>query len=172
MGSSSGAGTGKWETRPPHLDAEEPVDPRRAEVRLLVRRPGVPEVEIAVDKAEFLIGRQTSEVDLVLDDETVSRKHARLTMNERGYFSLVDLGSQNGIRFSGRYVRRLNLIDGDVFAIGKTEMTFKAKMNRFQGEKAPEALPRGLSELHVPDPSASLAFPDPSSDDGEDSGRE
>ena len=88
--------------------------------RLKVRRPGVPEVEIPIDKREFIIGRLASQVDLVLDDELVSRRHASLTANERGYFRLEDLGSQNGIKFEGRPVRRLNLLDGDEILVHGT----------------------------------------------------
>src|SRR5687768_2792830 len=106
-GGDTGAPTGQWDTMPKHLDDEAvQLELRRAEPRLLVRRPGVPEVEIAVEKTSFVIGRLATEVDLVLDDESVSRRHAKLTMDGRGYFHLDDLGSQNGIRFEGRQVRR------------------------------------------------------------------
>lgn len=139
---SRGAPTGKWETLPEHLKQEALADLRKAGPKLLVRRPGVPEVEIAIEKTEFIIGRQTSLVDLVLEDDLVSRRHAALTMNEKGYFRLDDLESENGIRYEGRPVRRLNLVDGDRFAIGKTEFTFRASMNRFQAPKeSPPTLP-------------------------------
>ena len=127
----AGAPTGQWDTLPQHLREAAEADLRRAQARLVVRRPGVPEVEIPIEKSEFFIGRAASEVDLVLDDELVSRRHARLSMDNRGYFKLDDLGSQNGIRFEGRPVRRLNLVAGDTFQIGKTELVFQAQMTRF-----------------------------------------
>jgi hypothetical protein len=100
-----GAPTGKWDTMPEHLREDQPYDIRQAEAKLKVRRPGVPEVVIPLEKTMFVIGRSPNDVDLVLDDETVSKKHARLTMDARGYFRLEDLGSQNKIRFKNRPVR-------------------------------------------------------------------
>jgi pSer/pThr/pTyr-binding forkhead associated (FHA) protein len=149
-----GAPTGKWDTIPEHLRGEDqPYDIRQAEAKLKVRRPGVPEVTIPLEKTAFIIGRSPNEVDLVLDDEMVSKKHAKLTMDARGYFRLEDLGSQNKIRFKNRPVRRLNLVDGDVFSIGRTEFTFVAKMNRFpKGASPPSPAPRLDSVVEPPEP--------------------
>ncbi len=129
---SSGAPTGTWETLPEHLreDAGE-IDPGTLSPRLKVRRPGTPEVEIPIDKSGFTIGRDPDEVDLVLDDDLVSRRHAALTFDARGYVKLQDLGSSNGMKFHGRTVRRLNLVDGDVFHIGRIELEFHAAQTRF-----------------------------------------
>jgi pSer/pThr/pTyr-binding forkhead associated (FHA) protein len=149
---SGGAPTGKWETLPAHLhQSAKAADILRMEAKLLVRRPGMSEVEIPVDKSEIVIGRLPNEVDLVLDDELVSRKHARLTVNQQGYVRLEDLGSQNGINFKGRLVRRLNLMDGDVFGIGKVEITFRAKLDRFSAEP-PKPAQRSDSEDEPPIP--------------------
>lgn len=143
---SGGAPTGMWETRPEHLDEDAPeIDFEQLKPRLKVRRPGVPEVEIAIEKNEFVIGRLATEVDLVIDDDQVSRRHASLTVDERGYFCLQDLGSANPIRFGDRPVRRLNLLDGDEFTIGRVEFTFHAEINR---------LPRAEPEAPTPSPRA------------------
>ena len=155
---SRGAPTGKWPSLPAALQQEGKIDILRSKVRLIVRRPNVPEVEIPIEKSEFLIGRMASVVDLALDDDLVSRKHARLTINERGYFKLEDLGSKNGIQYSGRPVRRLNLMDGDEFSIGKTTFVFHAEVERFRAlPKAPAPAPRADSafmDIDVPQPSA------------------
>ncbi len=154
--SDAGAPTGKWPTLPPHLTEPTSAAPIES-ARLVVRRPGVPEVEIPIEKDELVIGRKAADVDLALDDELVSRRHASLTMDARGYFKLQDLGSKNGISFAGRTVRRLNLIDGDEFSIGKTDFVFHAAMKRFAGV-APvpkEPAPRSESvfgEVDVPTP--------------------
>lgn len=152
-----GAPTSMWPAVPGHLGGrDEPGDPKAAEARLIVRRPDVPVVEIPLERAEFTIGR-SSEVDLTLDDELVSRRHAVLTMDARGYFKLADLGSRNGIQYAGRVVRRLNLIDGDVFAIGKTELEFHAKMSRFEKPSTPPARADSVySEVFVPDPEPTI----------------
>jgi pSer/pThr/pTyr-binding forkhead associated (FHA) protein len=134
MGTGGGAPTAKFEV----ANESQPFDLLRSEAKLIVRRPDVPEVEILIEKNEFLIGRLAAEVDLVLDEDLVSRKHAVLTHDDRGYFQLKDLGSKNGITYEGRMVRRLNLLDGDVFKIGKTEMTFRAKIERYVSPPPPK----------------------------------
>ncbi|MEO1335713.1 MAG: FHA domain-containing protein, partial [Myxococcota bacterium] len=86
-----------------------------ANLRLTVSRPDVPDVEIELKADEFVIGRATQGVDLTLEDDLVSRKHAKLSVKDNGYVMLEDLGSKNGITYSERTVRRLNLVDGDEF---------------------------------------------------------
>jgi hypothetical protein len=45
---------------------------------------------------------------------------------------LLDLNSKNGIDFEGRTVRKLNLVDGDKFGIGKAQFEFHADLQRFR----------------------------------------
>ena len=156
-----GAPTSKWRAAPKAKADKGPGDPRRAQAKLTVRRPNVPEVEIVLEKHEFVIGRQTVEVDLTLDDDLVSRKHARLTVDARGYFKLEDLGSKNGITFGGRTVRRLNLLTGDTFSIGKTEFVFHADMERLKQKAAPESPSNELSVIDVPIPTPSSIADEP-----------
>jgi DNA-binding NtrC family response regulator len=63
------------------------------------------------------------ENDLVLDDAAVSRFHAVITVDERGYL-LRDAGSKNGTFVGGLGVREVYLNDGCVFRVGKTEIRF------------------------------------------------
>lgn len=165
--SSSGAPTGTWDTLPPHLqnDASE-IDIAALKARLKVQRPGVPEVEIPIDKNDFLIGRHPDEVDLVLDDEMVSRKHACLSVDARGYFKLVDLDTKNGIKFHGRTVRKLNLIDSDAFSIGKASFVFHAEMKRLPAASEPEQRGRAdsVAEPPIPEPRACRDVADPGDD--------
>jgi hypothetical protein len=154
-----GSATGLWRTAPKHLRGARPASLRQAEARLLVRRPDTPEVEIKVDKQGFRIGRLASDVDLVIDEDTVSKLHASLTMDERGYFTLSDLGSKNGIEFEGRPVRRLNLLDGDAFRIGTTELVFRANLPPGQPPAPPPPVDQRASmfaEIPIPGP-----VPDP-----------
>lgn len=161
--SRDGAPTSQWQA---HDTFEGSPDPERARGKLLVRRPGLPEVEVEV-RPGLVIGRSPALADLVLDDELVSRKHAELHVDPRGYFRLQDLGSRNGIRFADRMVRRLNLVDGDVFAIGKTELVFTAAKPRLV-RVAVEPPPRVDtimvdSKIAVPEP-----LPEPEPGDGLD----
>lgn len=67
------------------------------------------------------IGRDPDN-SLVLDDERVSRRHARLTARGSNLV-ITDLGSTNGIRVNGSRVQEIALGATDVIEIGETIMT-------------------------------------------------
>ena len=69
-----------------------------------------------------MLGR-VSGCDIVLEDDKVSRKHARLIV-QVGVVEVEDLGSRNGVHINGTRVLRRVLRDGDVLLIGRTEMRF------------------------------------------------
>lgn len=54
---------------------------------------------------EFIIGRDSDNADLWLDDKTIGRQHARISRHEGSYF-ISDLGSKNGTRLDGRRLNR------------------------------------------------------------------
>jgi len=66
-----------------------------------------------------LIAGRSPEVDVVLRDDSVSRKHARLYLL-RGDMWLRDLGSRNGTLINGEPAIRQRLCAGDRIAIGAT----------------------------------------------------
>lgn len=83
---------------------------------------------------ELAIGRDP-ECHLVLDDGTVSRQHAALSLD--GARALIrDLGSRNGIRLSGKDVKAGRLEHGEAFHVGRIEL-------RFLNEPEPLAAPAG-----------------------------
>ena len=63
------------------------------------------------------IGR-SDDNDLVLNDSTVSKHHARVTRDNGAYY-LEDLGSTNGTRVNGRRIRRCRLRGGESIHFGK-----------------------------------------------------
>ena len=65
---------------------------------------------------EIVIGR-SSELDMVLVEEMVSRKHARIALAE-GTISIEDLGSTNGTFVNGEKVQQGTLREGDRVLIG------------------------------------------------------
>lgn len=65
-----------------------------------------------------VIGRLRSN-DVTLDDEGLSRRHARIFRSDGGW-NVVDLGSRNGVLVNGRRVRRAELHDGDSLQLGGT----------------------------------------------------
>ena len=72
--------------------------------------------EFPLDKEAFIAGR-SSEADLILADDAVSRKHARFYAR-RGRHWVRDLGSRNGTLINGDQVEKHCLRSGDRLAIG------------------------------------------------------
>jgi pSer/pThr/pTyr-binding forkhead associated (FHA) protein len=95
---------------------------RTTAAELLVKRPRQPEVRVPLDRTETYIGRDPK-CDIVLTDDSASRRHARIARNAGGYFEIVDLGSKNGILVQDERVDRMTLMDGDVFLIGETQFS-------------------------------------------------
>ena len=65
---------------------------------------------------EIIIGR-SCDLDMVLVEDMVSRKHAKITTDEKGV-SIQDLGSTNGTFVNGEKIRKVELKDGDRILIG------------------------------------------------------
>jgi DNA-binding winged helix-turn-helix (wHTH) protein len=73
--------------------------------------------EISLDPGDNLIGRDRDAV-VWIDDESVSRRHARILVGEGGA-TIEDLGSKNGTSVAGRKIRGpTHLKDRDVVKIG------------------------------------------------------
>jgi adenylate cyclase len=79
-------------------------------------------LEFLMSKNEVTIGR-TEENDIVLDDSSVSRNHAKIA-NEGGGYWLTDLGSHNGTSLNGQLIQSAPLNDGDQIKIGGNRLTF------------------------------------------------
>jgi hypothetical protein len=65
---------------------------------------------------EIIIGR-SSDLDMVLVEDMVSRKHAKIVTDETTV-SIQDLGSTNGTFVNGEKVRKIELKDGDRILVG------------------------------------------------------
>jgi len=68
------------------------------------------------EAGEIVIGR-SSELDMVLVEDMVSRRHAKISV-ESGEIFLEDLGSTNGSFVNGEKVTRTKLAEGDRILIG------------------------------------------------------
>lgn len=71
----------------------------------------------------FEIGR-SSKCDLTIDQDSVSRHHARIARSREGHYSVADLGSTNGTYVNDVAVSERNLVDGDQVKIGRTIFKF------------------------------------------------
>ncbi|MFV8751553.1 FHA domain-containing protein [Nannocystaceae bacterium ST9] len=68
-------------------------------------------------EGESWVAGRSNDADLVLADDTVSRKHARI-YRARDTLWVRDLGSRNGTQVNGRAVRQQRLREGDRITIG------------------------------------------------------
>lgn len=65
------------------------------------------------------IGR--SNANIAIQDPKVSGVHAQFEMDEGGHLVLVDLNSSNGVRVNGHRVKKVMLIPGVTFELGRTQ---------------------------------------------------
>ncbi len=70
------------------------------------------------------IGR-LSDNDIVLDDDTVSGRHARIEPDGQNW-KLVDLGSSNGTLVNGKKIKEATLTGGETVSFGELKLTFDA----------------------------------------------
>lgn len=87
--------------------------------KLIVTRGGARPEQIDLND-QILLGR-AEDSDLVLLDETASRRHAEIVRDGEG-FVLKDLGSANGTRVNGETVRERLLRGGDEISVGSVRM--------------------------------------------------
>jgi len=114
--------TNSGELRGLTADLPAQVPARLARLRALLRRGaglGLPAAD-ALISARLLIGR-SSICQLVLADDTVSRRHAELRV-EDGRWLLRDLGSSNGTWVNGRRVIEAEVRPGDLLHLGGAEV--------------------------------------------------
>ena len=74
-------------------------------------------LEVAIDRDWLVIGRGRS-ADLVIAEATISRAHASIGFDGRGFF-IQDLGSTNGTMVNGARADRQALKNGDEIRMGK-----------------------------------------------------
>lgn len=74
-----------------------------------------------VTKERFIIGRGKQGSDLTIRDPNVSRQHAQIEFSGGTYY-MVDMGSTNGVEFSGQRVQRRAIQHGDRFRICDHEL--------------------------------------------------
>lgn len=102
------------------VSAEKPTRGSRPFACRLVWGPR----EIALESSENLIGRDSASV-VWIDDVSVSRRHARISVDEAGA-TIEDLGSKNGTYVRGRKIAKpARLGDRDAIKIGPARMVFR-----------------------------------------------
>jgi hypothetical protein len=96
-------------TAPPFVDGRSYV------LRFISGKYQGGEFPLAKDK-QIIVGR-SSDLDMVLVEDMVSRKHAKITMQSDQIW-IEDLGSTNGTFVNGEKIKRARLKEGDRVLIG------------------------------------------------------
>lgn len=104
------------------------------QVELSIRAPGQPERKMVLPRGSVVVGR-ADDVDVVLPDLGVSRKHARIEVQPGGV-TVEDLNSGNGTWYAGRRVARQAVGDGEEVRIDPFVLGFRLE---------PEAAAPGMS---------------------------
>src|SRR5687767_11582865 len=73
--------------------------------------------EFPIEENRAIIVGRSSDLDMVLVEEMVSRKHAKIEMRE-GAIQIEDLGSTNGTFVNGERIVKSRLKEGDRVLIG------------------------------------------------------
>jgi pSer/pThr/pTyr-binding forkhead associated (FHA) protein len=108
---------------PKQVTADKVSVENKGAISRLVSIGSTPRREYSLDKPTIAIGSHPSN-DVVLDDTTVSRRHATITRTSSG-LELADLGSTNGTFVNGRQVRKpIALKSGDEIKFGSARFAF------------------------------------------------
>ena len=98
----------------------------------VIAGPGAGET-ITLANDETILGRDATST-IAVDDASVSRRHARITRDQRAHHFIEDLGSTNGTYVAGRRVRRAALRTGDRLQIGRDTVYRFAVVDREEEE--------------------------------------
>lgn len=112
-----------------YVEPARPISPSPAAPRSYRQRPylDVDGDHYPLMGAITIIGRD-DDVDVVLDDSGVSRRHSEIRVTNDGphlVASLSDLGSTNGTFLNGERITSVHLDDGDRITVGRTSLIFR-----------------------------------------------
>ncbi|MBN2497626.1 MAG: FHA domain-containing protein [Deltaproteobacteria bacterium] len=135
-------------------DEAKPPPPTNIVVRLggrvVLQRPFIP--------PELLVGRD-HKCGLILDNLSVSRRHARLSW-ERGQFVIEDLGSANGTSVNGQRIERKEIKFEDRITTGKFDLSLVEPPDISHPDATVLMLPKAAddSPLHLLGEDGSIAL--------------
>jgi len=78
--------------------------------------------EIGMEKGKsYVIGKDSNSCDIVFQDLSVSRNHARVSVSEDGLIDIDDLGSKNGTSVNGQLIsEKTTITSQDLVSLGTT----------------------------------------------------
>ena len=87
-----------------------------------------------------------ADTDLPIADGSVSRRHAKLTIDSKGASVLEDLGSSNGTFVNGSRIQRQELKEGDHLQLGSGTVLKFSYQNEVEQEVQQELADRGIKD--------------------------
>jgi pSer/pThr/pTyr-binding forkhead associated (FHA) protein len=108
---------------------------------------------------EYIFGRDEAAADVVLGDDLVSRRHAKLRRDWSGVH-LEDLQSRNGVKVNRKRIQRSTLKDRDEVEIGGVRFLF-IDPSEVREVSVPAGVPEGEATLGQPTQAPSAAKPPP-----------
>ncbi|HEX6243570.1 MAG TPA: sigma 54-interacting transcriptional regulator [Polyangiales bacterium] len=109
-----------------HDRAQAPASVRSGQLSLLFFVRDQLHVSALRDNESLVVGR-AQPASVVLDDPTLSRSHARLSVRQ-GQLFLEDLGSRNGCLLNEKRVSEAALSEGDVVRLGAVELRISGRI--------------------------------------------
>lgn len=113
---------------------------------------------------EYVFGRDEASADVVLQDDLVSRRHAKVRRDWAGV-TLEDLQSRNGVKVNHQRITRTKLRDRDEISIGGVRLLFVDPSEAHEDPLVvtPARLEASASGPEVqPPPAAAMQRPEPS----------
>ena len=114
----------------PHRGALEKTPPVELIARITIRDNAHEEPLALIPGGRRLSVGRVSDNELALNDASVSKIHAALTMNAQGTLLVADTGSTNGTYINGRriaYGEARQIEAGDVVGFGDVEVRFRKR---------------------------------------------
>jgi serine phosphatase RsbU (regulator of sigma subunit) len=115
---------------------------------LLITGADAPPERVVLSQKRLVIGREATS-DIILEGNTVSRKHAEMFLDPFGRWWIRDLGSRNGIYVGDRKVNEWALRPGDAVQIGDYLLTYESG-------QTPQTANATLSTLHTSEDTGQL----------------
>jgi diguanylate cyclase (GGDEF)-like protein len=104
---------------------------------------------VALDAADIVLGRD-ADCGVMLQDDGVSRQHARIRAEGPEQWTLEDMGSKNGTWVNGARIDKRALADGDRLTLGRAVLKFLLP------DAEDEKYQRQLYEISTRDPLTNL----------------
>jgi FHA domain len=108
---------------PPTREAQTAEELPRGSALLIVKRGPSAGSRFLLDQPVTSAGRHPDS-DILLDDVTVSRRHAEFRLDEDGSWAVADVGSLNGIYVNRQPVESKALANNDEIQIGRFRLVF------------------------------------------------